>query len=255
MSKPSYSFLVAGQRSGTHALGSVINSGLSTRYLGEIFHKRHNDSPTRFLASNPPQIMSEMEFEASFETFLRNVSNMTKRHVLIDIKYSDIRKITRIYGLAAPYEGILAPARKDGAAIIHLKRRNKLAQALSLIRGKKTKEMQVTTKPSDVKITVDPKEVLALAKQFADDETLADHSLAGTNKLVLWYEELFEASGGIRHEVLSAISKHLGVADRFETTPATVKIAPARLEDLVANYDEMISQLRQSEEMRGLMPD
>ncbi len=170
-------------------------------------------------------------------------------NILIDLKYSQSYALGVDENTMAPV--ILSEVAKLKLPIVHLVRKDTVAQAVSLLVSEKTgifietKKNSEVTKGTGQKFWLDPNEVLRVAKsgQFAVEQASRNMDILGIKPLVVFYEDLVSPRAADSYRrALRFLNHYSDIPQDFE--PPTVKQnSSAR----VANMDEILNYISQSD--------
>lgn len=250
---PPLGLLVARQRSGTGALGSLLDRQNHPQfyYLGEIFHPeglgdRHNyfthlvdyvrEDPLNAMAQNAPQ---------NFRRFLATFAG-EGRTLLPDVKYDSLHSLNGPWHAPLVRPWLLEFARAEGAPIIHLTRRNLLEVFVSGLLAAANKVWH-TADAADVKIrsaVVDIPKLLRFIDGMQREREVIEQWLDGHRPLVtLDYQEMFDAEGLLARDRADEIARAFGADPITQRRPSFVKQAPRDLTESIRNYDEVARAL------------
>lgn len=239
-------FLIARQRSGTGALGSVLDKHPDLRYVGEVFHpdnfgasgnyftflhERVKEDPKRAL----PNAQAE-NFTAFAEMMQGRFPNQT---VIIDIKYRSLHQANGGWQGLAEMPWLLGHAKREGLPVIHLTRKNyvesfvsgRLAEANKVWHARQEDEIKVTS-------TVVNLRNLSNYLVSTDREVALIREWLGKSRKVLEvdYGDLFDREGTLRPPLAERLSKLFDIGPFEDREPAFKKQAPARLRESIRNF-------------------
>lgn len=251
--------LLATQRSGTQALGWLLNQHPDIRYFSEVFLETNTsqgnfwDYMTR-CASRQVDIIRPSMREQAFAEYRRHLDMIAaKRHVLIDVKYN------QSHMLDGPVRGLISSpilfriARDNDLPVIHLVRRNMLKTFLSMRHSQQAKRASIrVTEPAAAevfRIVVDIPELLHFLEQTQADIAWATRLVDRCRQRVtLEYETLFDRqSGCLAADGARKIEDLLGVTDLTRQVPVQRKMTNDHLEDVISNFHAVYSALRHTE--------
>ena len=251
-------FLFARQRSGTGALGSILDRHPQLKYAGEVLHpddrsnkvsffnyvEAETDRLKRYCDPNLRADLIEQYF-----TWVQEVYH--PRTPIIDVKYRSI------HNWNGGWQGIIEPPwlvrhiRDRKLPLLHLKRKNYLETYVS---GRLAEENQVwhATTAAEVKvreIAVDIRQLSRVLTETTDEVKLMDSWLEGVKtKTVLEYAELFNAEGVASESKLNQIKNLFALESDFQNLkPAFVKQAPRNLAVSITNFQLVERALRGTE--------
>lgn len=255
--------LLAMQRSGTHALGSILNKIEGIKYLGEIFHASyenflHPDNFFYFFLSNikkhPEKYLYNFfsdnpeETEKILDEFFEYLKEKHSSFFLIsDIKYNSTHLFNGGWHFPTQYPKLILFLKEKKIPILHLKR-NLFRVYISELVAFKTKKWHITdiSEKRDmeyIKLKINIKEAENFIKLRYKSLLLIEETLAGYNNLLnIKYAELFDEYGNVNRHVIKNIINFLGFSDEALTDikPDYVK-ALTKPEEFIVNYDEVIS--------------
>jgi len=257
--------ILSAGRSGSHLLRSFFQPSAAILNIGEFLNPAvatHDPSYAFWTAEN----QSFLERLAAVRTDPRGphsifrdyaawlVAEAAPRTLLADMKYDNVGPFDALWRKAdeapPPLAGFLA---KD-AIILHLVRRNPLAQFCSLQRAVKTAEWVRSAVPQrDGGVQVRPARLdlktaglIERLQRIKLCKTIAGYWIAGARaKLTLTYEDLLDGdrlAGPIRDAIGALVGGGIDLGGRA----GTVKIAPP-LAELIANVDAVRAALAESE--------
>ena len=158
---------------------------------------------------------------------------------------SQIRKNPHLPSPAAMFERLA----RRGDLIILMRRRNLLHVAVSFIEAELTawhhKATDHTSAPATGPITVSPVTVLCALNALTESDRWNEEILAGLDHMTIVYEDDLQDAGQQRQTV-DAIVERLGLTAR-PVSSDLVRVSPRRLEDRLANFDEVASLIARTE--------
>ena len=245
-------FLFARQRSGTGALGSVLDQHPEIHYVGEVFHpgdvETNEYSYFRFLRAlveTTPARSLPSAADVNLGEYLHYVKTKSpKPNVVIDVKYNSMHHFNRAW------HGLLQRPRLielvGGQPVLHLARRNfvrtyvsgRLAELnqvwhTSDATGLKHRKVEVDTSALATDLGATSREVEAMMRWVG----------GRPNVVGLEYAELFDDHGDIGWGVGHEIASVLGVAPFATRTPHFQKQAGGHLRETIVNYGEVADAL------------
>lgn len=239
-----FALMIARQRSGTGALGSILDQHPSLHYLGEIFHPNNidqNDNYFNFhlnrIADDPSNALPDSN-ERNFEAFVDYITHSSGGKLpVFDIKYRSFHHLNGGWqGLqAAPW--VIAFAINQGAPIIHLKRANFVS---SYISGRLAEENQVWHAQSAVEVqstSVDIGRLISYLETTTAEVALVDKWLNGIETAIdVEYADLFGDDGLLTPFVAESLASCLRVSPLISRTPAFLKQAPNDQKKAIENF-------------------
>lgn len=171
------------------------------------------------------------------------------KKILIDLKYSQSYALGVDENTMAPV--VLSELAKLKLPIVHLVRKDTVAQAVSLLVSEKTgkfvetKKISSNSRDAKQKFWLDPSEVLKVAKsgQFAVEQASRNMDILGIKPLVVFYEDLISPSAARTYrQTLSFLDHYSDIPKDFES-PTIRQNSSAR----VANMSEILNYISQKE--------
>lgn len=249
-----FTVLLARQRSGTHALKSVLERHPAIFPTREIFHRTPRE-PARavnyflFIDRQPEPPEDKERLLLDHLAYVRGLT--PKPRVILDIKYHQVE---------TPFEPrpgvprLIEFIREQGFGLLHLTRRNYLRYYVSKQKAERGDGWAVKDDTpavvNDTRIELDVDDLLrTLERCREEDEQVASWFDDYDPFLSLDYEELAEGLGGpLAADPLERIARWLGVEPDFpDRQPELRKQATLPLEKSVMNYDEVERALRDTQ--------
>jgi hypothetical protein len=272
-------FLLARQRSGTGALGSLLGRHPQLRYLGEVLHPNPDRAPVAEVMDPGvrPEDVNFFRYVRADGARLRGFCDPNRRPdvveryfdwlqerfgpriPIIDVKYASIHHWNGGWQGAVEKPWLIRFVRKNKFPIIHLKRKNFLETYVS---GRLAEENQVwhTKSPGMLKIAqieVDVRYLLSLLEGTSDEVRLMDSWLSGFGKMIeVEYADLFKADGVADRVVMRKLGRRMGLDGDFsDLTPAFVKSSSGPVAGSIRNLDAVEHALRESRFAWMLTPE
>jgi LPS sulfotransferase NodH len=146
-------------------------------------------------------------------------------------------------------EGMFTRMARRGDLIIHMRRRNLLHVAVSFIEAELTawhhKSGHLAAGPSRGPITVDPVTVLSALNALTESDRWNAEILAGLDHMTIVYEDDLQDLAHQRRTVDSIVSR-LGLTPH-PVSSDLVRVSPRRLQERLANFDEVASLIGNTE--------
>ncbi|WP_374764528.1 hypothetical protein [Yunchengibacter salinarum] len=251
-------FLIGRQRSGTSALREAIKHHGPFRCDGETLNSKVCDKALNFYCfldrqssgavARPHQRMDQ------FSAFLRHVYDdvLPRDHdLLVDLKYDQSNGLDANWNLPDRPPRIIARLVAENWPVIHLVRRNKLAQIVSFEKARKTDQWALRTGKAraDARVWLNPDTLIyRIETEMARNQAFADF-LANHDRIVtLTYEDLFlPGSNRVAEPAVDAIDALLPADRRLHRPVETWLVKQARdfMADIV-NEAEVRSVLEAS---------
>ena len=239
--------LLARQRSGTHALKSVLETHPAIYASAEIFHP----SPRRPSAQEVNYFRfaerhASADREEVFLDYLAFVGELAgKPHVVLDVKYQHM-------DAALDRERLVELIRERKLSVLNLTRRNYVRYYLSREKAERQRRWFVdgdapADAATDTPIDVDVDDLLrTLERCRAEDDAIAAEFNRHEPRLTLDYEDLVTGdTDDIAEPALARIAAWLGVPATFpQRKPAFRKQATLPLQASITNYPDVEQALR-----------
>lgn len=240
-----FGVLLARQRSGTGALGSVLDMHPALHYLGEIFHPdnlgQNNNYFTHLMerVRQTPENALPTNNQSNMDTFIDNMSKEGSSPV-IDIKYRSL------YHCSANWQGLheqpwlLTYAKQNRAPIIHLTRKNFVESFVSgrLAEANKVWHAKASDNISTTSIVVNIRHLSAyIHTSDLETKSVRNWLRKYPSAIELDYADLFDDEGSISEAASGQISEMFGIGPFTLRKPAFVKQAPRNLRQSVENFD------------------
>jgi hypothetical protein len=239
-------FLFARQRSGTGALGSVLDRHPDLKYVGEVLHPDDRANPVNFFSyveddhvrmSQYCDPNTRADLVESYFQWLED--RFHPRIPIVDVKYRSVHHWNGGWQGAIEPPWIVQYIREHKLPLIHLKRKNNLETYVS---GRLAEENQVwhAASADEVKIheiVVDIRQLSRVIVNTTEEVALMDSWLQGIKTLVvLEYAELFDAEGLANQDKMYLVQKLFQLEKPFEhLKPSFVKQAPRLVTDSITN--------------------
>lgn len=249
----SIAVMIALQRTGTHALGSVIGQHPDVAYRDEIFSPSRANVPGGYfhfladkLKTGPGIILPDKSVQR-FNQYLKYVEeSATKPINLLDVKYSSTHHFNTEWHPLTRAPTFLELLGAYKIPIIHLKRRNIVRMTVSNLMAEST-GLYTTDKAHEVRkvrLQINPDKFLARASFLHAEMKLMSRFLTSYPDIItLEYADLFEGNQ------ISAVAEKkivdlLGISDFEARAPTIIKQIPEPLEDVIVNFDELAAKLQ-----------
>ena len=249
--------IIARQRSGTGALGSVLDQHPSVSSLGEVFHHDAIDrEPNYFwflrnLVEKDPDMALPGAHGKRFGLYADFLKQRTKKaHTIIDIKYSSLHHFN------AYWLGILEPPtlfqilRGRRIPVIHLGRKNHLKAFISSQLAQLNEEWHAKSQDAITirSLTVEPVACLQFIRTMKREYERVKKILEKHPRLLeLEYSEIFDEAGELRTAVAEQLADFFQIAPFKKHKPAFVKQTPEALRNVIENFGEVAKVLDATE--------
>ncbi|MGH6889583.1 MAG: hypothetical protein ACREHF_10345 [Rhizomicrobium sp.] len=239
--------LLARQRSGTGALGTVLDQHPDIKYMGEVFHHDAIGRPPNYFwfirrkLEKDPDIILPNEGPRRFDSYAKFLQNRCPRtHAVIDIKYASTHHFNGHWvGVGEPptlFKILAARA----IPIVHLLRTNylkafvsgRLAELNGVWHARKGTEITVRNLHLDIRACL-----WYIEKQTKQEALIRDILKAYPKRISLTYEDIFTEDGALKESVAEQLAIFFGVTAFVRRTPVTVKQTSDRLRDVLENFD------------------
>lgn len=242
-------FLIARQRSGTSALGSVFNQHPRLRYFSEIFHNGHIGHDLNYFTFYLEKVRQDLLHSLPganmeiFREYLEYLKSRSKdRIAIVDVKYNSTHHLNEFWQNPAGTPGFIRFLYKNDIPVIHLKRENILKGLISSQMARlnnvwHTKDVEAIRAHT---LRLDPQTLVANLTETAEQAALIEKSLVrARHRLDLTYESLFDADGTISACARQSICDLFGLEAFPASKPIYVKQTNDDLRQVLENYDEI----------------
>ncbi len=259
MDDSDFIILLARQRSGTNPLRDVLGTHPRIFCTPEVFHDEPSPSAElevetnffNFLEQHPlGTVKRSMSMEVQgrlFLDFLEYLRCFTdKRYVLVDVKYNSTHHLDGPWREISAQPDLFRFIKRNRVRVLSLTRHNALRSHLSLLKANLTNtwtvESEASRPPPDQQVIVDTAEMLHVLRICRAEDELIERSFEDYHPCLTFdYEELFpELGGSPSADVLDRVSSWLGIDPHFNATTKYRKQSALRLEETIANYDEVV---------------
>jgi hypothetical protein len=249
-----YALLFALQRSGTGALGSVLDKHPDLKYLGEIFHPDNLGQEQNYftflreqVAQDPEACLPDAQF-AMFEGFLaKQAKRFPDKMLVVDVKYRSLHQLDGGWRGLVERPTLLQGAITRKVPILHLTRRNALQ---SFVSGRLAEANKVWHARDDQKIDARSTvvNIRRLSNYIVNTERETELVEEWTRKyphLALFdYAEMFDEDGLIAPAIAEKVAATLGCAPFGDCKPVFIKQAPTELREAIENFELVEQALR-----------
>lgn len=242
-----YALLIARQRSGTGALGSVLDKHPELKYFGEVFHPTNVGQEHNFFTHYREQVREDPDRalpDARYAAFERFLESLAERHpgetLVVDVKYRSLHHLNGGWRGLVQRPGLLEEAISRNVPILHLTRRNAVQ---SFVSGRLADANKVWHASADQKIDVQSTvvNIRQLSNYIVNTEREIKLVEEWTGKYAhlatFDYSELMDGDGMVATDIAEKAARTLGIASFRDRAPSYVKQAPADLRDSIENYD------------------
>ncbi len=243
-------FLFARQRSGTGALGSVLDRHPGLKYVGEVLHPEDQANDANFFR----YINSNRDVAAAFADPKRKievikeyrdwlVARYAPRMPIVDIKYRSLHNWNGAWQGLVERPWLINHIIGNAYPVIHMKRGNfletyvsgRLAELNHVWHARSVEEVKVKS------TVIDIKQMSRYLSESAEEVRLIDTWLKGyKNRLEIEYAAAFDESGNLDRTLASRMQSVFKLATEFSILqPTFVKQAPASLAASITNIDDV----------------
>lgn len=240
-----FGLLIARQRSGTGALGTVLDRHRALHYLGEVFHPSNYGQTKNYFSyykvalERDPELCLPDRVEERLKGFLDTIREPGVTPI-VDVKTNSLHHLSPGWHGPTSEPWLISHARNNDAPIIHLTRRNlaevfvsgRLAEANAVWHAKEASEVKVKS------AEIDPTQMLRFIQHAELEDAFVARCLSGHSSLVtLDHSEAFDDEGNLKGEYAEEIANAFKVAPFTILSPAFVKQAPRDLRESIENFD------------------
>lgn len=241
-----YAILLARQRSGTGALGSVLDKHPQLKYLGEVFHPdnqgQKNNYFTHFLDMvklDPEAALPDNAYKV-FQSFLEDIAKLHPGKMLVvDIKYRSLHHLDGGWRGVDERPRAITESISHDLPIIHLTRRNALQSFLS---GRLAEANKVWHARNNEQIKVNSAvlNIRQLSNYIVSSEREADLINRWTKRYKQLesfdYDEMFDLEGHLDSQIAERLSTLFDIAAFTDRAPTYIKQAPTDMAEAIENY-------------------
>jgi hypothetical protein len=251
-------FLFAQQRSGTGALGSVLDKHPELKYLGEVLHPDDQSNPDnffRYLKETAGQAVQFAEPATRFSVVEGYFANVINRYPgvlpIIDVKYRSVHNWNGGWQglIEAPW--IFRHIAKKQWPVVHLKRANSLETFVSgrLAEENKLWHASAADQIRVHSIVVDIRQLSRFITDTAEEVRLMDQWLVPCRRLyVLDYASAFDTNAMLTKISAAHLRTTLQLHKEFsDLKPSFVKQASSKVTECIDNIALVERALRGSE--------
>lgn len=249
--------LIARARSGTHALGSILEeNGLV--WLDEVFHQESHPSllpeRARFLpyCIENGLLLNDYLFDprSTFREYVEYLDRLAGSTYLIDVKYASTHLFPPLFRYPTALPPLIPLLREAGFNFIHLIRQNIFLSYISGKIAQQTRQWHFYTGHAVIEpppFTLDTKQCLNDLRQEAilRDRFAEWLSSVGAPVLSLVYEELFY-DDELRPEAVESLETFLGNAVSITRRRGRLSKPRRELGSIIVNLPEVVKALEAS---------
>lgn len=239
--------LLARQRSGTGALGTVLDQQPDIKYMGEVFHHDAIERPPNYFwflrrkLQKDPDIVLPNEGPRRFDAYAQFLQKRCPRkHAVIDIKYASTHHFNAHWvGVGEPPTLFKLLASRE-IPIVHLLRTNflkafvsgRLAELNGVWHARKHTKIGIRTFEVDIRACL-----WYIEKQTRQEALIAEILKKYPKRITLTYEDIFSEDGTLEEAAAQQLAQFFDVAPFVHRTPVTVKQTSDRLGEVLENFD------------------
>lgn len=243
------------QRSGTQALGSILDQHASIEYLGEVFHDKHIDRASNYFGFLTNRIAQDVSLAfpdqapERFKQYLAHLNALSQTDIsVLDVKYASTHHFEKYWKnpWAAPF--FLQLLANHQIPVIHLTRRNLFRQYISNLMAETTNvwNLKQSANTPPPKMAINTTTLIAEIEMRENHAKLMAQYLQGCPRVLSFdYAELFD-DGKLAPDIANKLASFLNVAAFENRKPVFLKQTPEALDDIILNMDEVDTTLRQS---------
>lgn len=241
-----YAILLARQRSGTGALGSVLDKHPELKYLGEVFHPGNVGQEHNFFTFLLEKVKTDPEAalrDNGYDVFLAFLEKLSEQYsgqtLIVDIKYRSLHHLDGGWRGLEERPRAITETISRGMPVLHLTRRNALRSFLS---GRLAEANKVwhAREDQEVSVTSTVLNIRRMSDYIVTAETETDlinrWIRTYPHKEIFDYDEMFDAEGMVEAGLAARLATLLGVGRFSDRSPGFVKQAPTDLESAIENY-------------------
>ena len=247
-------FLLSRNRSGTGALGSMLDQTTSMQYLWEAFHEGLARLPENYfffmrrLCEENPDAWMPSQARTRFDRYVAYLGERaTKRDMLISVKYNSMHHFNAQWLDLSEAPTLFKILRERNASIIHLRRKNHLRVYVSGLLAERNGVWHARdTKSFEVQcLKLDLRKCLVYLRGQEREDDRVNWELRGYQRLLeLEYAKLFDLRGEITADTREALEGFCHVRLDGIKQPDLVKLTPRALDRAIENYDEIGAGLK-----------
>jgi len=242
-----YALLIARQRSGTGAIGSVLDKHPSLKYLGEVFHPSNLGQEQNYFtfaraqaAENPDLILPDSRYD-TFEAFLAHeAERFPGKTLVVDVKYRSLHQLDGGWRGIVERPTLLSQAMARNVPILHLTRNNAVETFVSGRLAEANKVWHARA-DQDVKVRSVVLDIRQMSNYIVNTEREIEQVKLWTQTyphLALFdYSEMFDDAGLISTKTAAQIARVLGTGDFSDRAPSFIKQAPTSLRESIENFE------------------
>jgi LPS sulfotransferase NodH len=265
--------IIACQRSGTHLLREILNSNPRVAVVEEpMTPNEEPDTWHEFLELLPPEkavYLDVVEAAKLFDQYMQFVSGCIRRDcreyggpkqspvsIGLDIKYNQLRCVNPMYVDLRMRPFLLDYFQQHNFRIVHLVRKNLLQQSISLVLSNLRRVWRNEDRemlPGSFHLPVD--EVIGYMYWVRDERAEIERLMRDLDVCPCAYEDIVDDLRGAnrrgnipqKSKAIQNIAEFLQVPNRFHQRDCLPKVINRPYCEIIANYAEIVSAVRESE--------
>lgn len=241
--------LLARQRSGTGALGSVLDQHPELHFVGEVFHHDAVDTEPNYfhflremVARDPKMAFPGAAAERLDAFFAYLQGRLPKEKTVVDIKYRSTHHFNGFWHGIADDPALFRLLEAREVPIIHLTRRNVLKTYVSGLLADANRVWHARS-PDELKshtVRLNPAQTIGHLNAVRNEIDRVFHALRRYPAIVtIDYAELFDTRGELSPCVERKLCHLLGIAPFTARRPVFVKQVSDDLSGVIENYEEI----------------
>lgn len=249
--------MLARQRSGTGALGSMLDQYPGFSFIGEVFSPDLIGEKENYFTHLLERVTADTRnclpnaHDENIATFFEKLCRgASSDNIIIDVKYNASHFLNGYWHGVYACPKLIEYSKAVNVPIIHLVRRNHLAVYVSGLIA----ELNAVWHTSDsnrisrraVEVNVDDvKHYLHVASR---EDAIFTEFLAGYDRLLtIEYSQMFDQAGALASNVVEQIADLFSVEVVNGLMPVWVKQAPKKMRDAILNFDKVDAALNGTE--------
>ena len=251
-----YVLLLARQRSGTSALGSILNKSSEAYYLGEPFNLANFGKPRNFFSYKEqavlenPELMRPDRNQELWEGFVDAMNEKFGGKGFIDVKYNQTHHVNGDSYLPTNPPWLVAHAFSQKLPIVHLTRRNHLKNFVSVVRAKKTGVWHTKVKHEALErqVSINVDELMNHIRLCENTLNLFDGWMKNRGHvLTLDYSETFKSDGNLSDKAVEGIERLTGYSGLEALRTDFIKQTSDDLAEEIENFIDVAAALAPTE--------
>ena len=255
-----FGYILARQRSGTHAVRSILETNNNIKAVGEIFYAGSLDlnNKTQFhnyfynkIIENPSSILNNT---IVFNDYLKYIKKLfpLKKTILFDVKYNSINVLQEAWPqldtVHIPY--LIRRIRRTESPVIHITRYNYLKQYISELIASANKiyatKNKVDLKVTSIEINID--DMFKIFKMYRrEDNLIKSFFNKHKNYVTFDYDEVFFASEETKKNIFTNINNIIGEDEFYTFESKFKKLNNKTLVESIINYNEVEKAIENSD--------